>query len=586
MAEGLIAVGAADALGRDGSKWAEPLFWAGLALLWVPPILRIIGREATREERIALLVLLGMALYVVKVLYSPRYVVGYDEFLHWRTAADIGRTEKLFDTNPLLAVSPLYPGLEIAISAVAKLTGLSLFVSGTLVIGAARVTMIVALYLLYERVARSSWLAGVATAVYFTNPQFLYFDGAYAYESLALSVAVLVLYSVLRGSEGRGRYTPAAALLVILPLAATTVTHHITSFALAIALLVLASISLAFPSARSHWWHWGIALIATGFVLMWLFLVAGRVINYLEPTIAGGVGEVLDLIRGEGAPRHLFESYVGKSTPPLDRAASYAFTAIILLALPLGWLQIWRTGRKEVWTVFLVACSLAYPASGLFRLTSLGAELNARLSAFVFVPVSYCVAMALAGRGPIRSSRAWTAALTAIAALLLYGGIAIGTPYWARLPGPYLVSADSRSIEQEGMSAASWTREFLGRGQRVGADRINRVLMLTYGDQRPITTIADEVDLGAVFLDRHLTPYDSGLLRRGRVEYLVVDYRLTRSLPWLGVYYDIGEPDALRHARPIPAVAFAKFDRSRRMSRVFDGGNIVIFDVRNVARRG
>ena len=135
------------------------------------------------------------------------------------------------------------------------------------------------------------------------------------------------------------------------------------------------------------------------------------------------------------------------------------------------------------------------------------------------------------------------------------------------------------------MSAASWTREFLGRGRRVGADRINRVLMLTYGEQRPLTD-ADEVDLGAVFLDRRLTPYDRGLLRRGRVEYLVVDYRLTRSLPWLGVYYDILEPEALRHTRPIPVVAFAKFDRSRRMSRVFDSGNIAIFDVRKVARRG
>jgi hypothetical protein len=586
MAQGLVAVALADAVGRDGSNWAQPLFWSGMALLWVPPILRIIGREATRGERIALLVLVGMALYVVKVLYSPRYVVGYDEFLHWRTAEDIARTEKLFETNPLLPVGPLYPGLEIATSAIAKLTGLSVLVSGTLVIGAARMTMIAALYLLYERVIGSSWLAGLATAVYFTNPQFLFFDGSYAYESLALSLAVLVLYTVLRGSEGRGSYTPGAALLVILPLAAAVVTHHITSFALSIALLMLAAISLAFPRVRSRLWHWGIALMAIGFVLMWLFLVAGRVIGYLEPNITAGVSQVLDLIRGEGASRRLFQSYVGQSTPTNDRAASYAFTAIILLALPLGWLQIWRARRYEAWTVFLVVCSLAYPASGLFRFTTVGAELSARLSAFVFVPVSYCVAMALAGRQQLPSSRAWTAALTVIGALLLYGGIAIGTPYWARLPGPYLVSADSRSIEPEGVSAAGWTREFLGRGRRVGADRINQVLMLTYGDQRPITATADEVNLGPVFLSRRLTQYESSLLRRGEVDYLVVDYRLTRALPWLGFYYDDSEPGALRHKRPIPTAAFAKFDRTARVSRVFDSGDIAIFDVRKVAGRG
>jgi hypothetical protein len=586
MGHGLVVVALADVLARDGSRWAQPLFWAGMALLWVPPIARIIGREATRGERVAVLVLLGMAMYVVKVLYSPRYFVGYDEFLHWRTAEDIGRAEKLFNSNPLLPVSPLYPGLEIVTTAIAKLTGLSVFLSGTLVIGAARLTMIVALYLLYERVMGSSWLAGVATAVYFTNPQFLFFDSSYAYESLALPLGVLVLYTVLRGTQGRGRFTLGAAVLIIVPLAATVVTHHITSFALTTSLLLLAAVSLGFPSVRSRPWYWGIALIASGFVLMWLFLVAGRVIDYLEPHIAGGVSQVIDLIRGEGASRRLFGSYVGESTPPWDRSAAFAFTAIILLALPLGWLQIWRNRPIAAFTVLFAACSLAYPASLLFRVTAIGVELGGRLSAFAFVPVSYCVAMAIAGRPQMQSIRAWTAALSIIGALLLYGGIATGTAPWSRLPGPYLVSADLRSIEPEGVSAASWAQEFLGPGSHIGADRVNQLLMLTYGNQRPVTSLAGGVDPTPVFFSRRFTAYDRRLLRLGGMDYLVVDYRLTRSLPWLGYYYDGFEPGALKHKRPIPTTAYAKFDRTRRISRVFDSGDIAIFDVRRVARRG
>jgi hypothetical protein len=583
---GLVAVAIGDVLGRHGSKWAQPLFWAGMALLWVPAILRIIGREASRGERIALLVLLGMGMYVVKILYSPRYFVGHDEFLHWRTAEDIVRTDRLFELNPLLPVSPLFPGMEIATSAVAKLTGLSVFLSGTLVIGAARLILIVGLYLLYETVIGSSWLAGVATAVYFTNPQFLFFDGSYAYESLALSLAVVVLYTVLRGSEGRERYTPRAALLVSLPLAATVVTHHITSFALATSLLLLAAIALAFRPIKSHLWHWGIALIGGGFVLMWLFLVGGPVIDYLRPQVVGGVSQLIDLIRGEGPSRHLFQSYVGQSTPPFDRAASFAFPAIILLALPLGWLQIWRTGRIRAFSGLFVVCSLAYPVSGLFRFTSVGLEVGERLSAVVFVPVSYCVAMAIASREEIKASRAWTVALACLAALLLYGGIAIGTPYWARLPGPYLVSAESRSIEPEGIAAASWAEEFLGPGNRIGADRINQLLMLTHGEQQPVTRLADLVDPTPVFFSPRFTSFDSRLLRRGALDYLVVDYRLTRGLPWLGVYYDDSEPGGLHHKRPIPTAAFAKFDRAAHVSRVFDSGDIAIFDVRRVAGRG
>jgi hypothetical protein len=52
------------------------------------------------------------------------------------------------------------------------------------------------------------------------------------------------------------------------------------------------------------------------------------------------------------------------------------------------------------------------------------------------------------------------------------------------------------------------------------------------------------------------------------------------------VYYDDSEPSGLRHTRPIPTAAFAKFDRTARVSRVFDSGDIAIFDVRQVARRG
>ena len=585
MGQGLVMVALAGVLARDGSGWAQPLFWAGMALLWVPPVTRIVGRQATRGERVAVLVLLGMALYVVKVVYSPRYFVGYDEFLHWRTAEDIGRAERLFNSNPLLPVSPLYPGLEIATTAIAKLTGLSVFLAGTLVIGAARLTMIVALYLLYERVMASSWLAGVATAVYFTNPQFLVFDSSYAYESLGLPLAVLVLYTVLRGSERRGRYTLGAAVLVVLPLGAAVVTHHITSFALAMSLLLLAAISLGFPSVKSRLWYWGIALIASGFVLMWLFLVAGRVIDYLEPHIAGGVGQVIDLIRGEGTSRQLFGSYVGESTPPWDRAAAFAYTAIIVLALPFGWLQIWRARPIGAFTVLLAACSLAYPASLPFRVTAIGVELGVRISAFAFVPLSYCVAMAIASRRQMQSGRASTAALAVIGTLLLYGGIATGSAPWSRLPGPYLASADLRSIEPEGISAASWAKEFLGPGNRIGADRVNQLLMLTYGNQRPVTSLADEVDPTPVFFSRRFTPYDSRLLRLGGVDYLVVDYRLTRSLPWLGYYYGGFEPGAFKHKRPIPLAAYAKFDGTWRISRVFDSGDIAIFDVRRVARR-
>lgn len=583
---GLMTVALADTVARSGSSWASPWFWAGMLMIWMPITLRIVEREATRSERIALLVLLGMAIYVVKILNSPRYFVGYDEFLHWRTAEDIVRTGTLFDPNPVLPISPSYPGLEIATSAITELTGLSVFVAGTLVVGAARLIMILALYLLYERVSGSAWVAGVATAVYFTCPQFLFFDAAYGYESLSLPLALLVLCGIARRRQVRGQRQIGATLLIILPLAAMVVTHHVTAFLLVITLLLLATFAVRLDHGNTRLWLWGIALIATGFVLLWRYLVAGRVIDYLEPPVSGALSGVVDLVSGQGVSRQLFHGYAGPTTPPLDVLASFAFTAITVFALALGWLHILRTRRFDALTVVFAVGALAYPASGLLHFTTFGAELATRLLAFVFVPVAFCIALGVSAARARRFNTAWVVALVSISGVLLYGGVVTGSASWSVHPGPYLVSADSRSIEAEGISAASWAASSLGPGNRIAADRINTLLMATYGDQLPVATVGPRIGVAPVFFSRELTPYERGLLRRGSVPYLVVDYRLTRSLPWLGIYYDNGEPGAYAHRRPIPTAAFAKFDRMQGASRVFDSGNIVIFDIKDVARGG
>jgi hypothetical protein len=58
-----------------------------------------------------------------------------------------------------------------------------------------------------------------------------------------------------------------------------------------------------------------------------------------------------------------------------------------------------------------------------------------------------------------------------------------------------------------------------------------------------------------------------------------VDDRLTTALPTVGVYFEAGEPNANQHVVPPSASAFAKFDAIPGVSRLFDSGNIKIYDV-------
>ena len=69
-----------------------------------------------------------------------------------------------------------------------------------------------------------------------------------------------------------------------------------------------------------------------------------------------------------------------------------------------------------------------------------------------------------------------------------------------------MVVADGRSVESEGIYDASWTLTYFGPDNRVATDRINEVLMSTFGDQRVVTLSDDNVDTSSVFSHRNLAP--------------------------------------------------------------------------------
>jgi len=579
-AMGLLAVAAADLLAWRGAQHAGDLFWLGLLLIWLPASAVILSERSARGQRILAVVVVGMSLFLVHFLGSPVRFAGFDPFLHWDTTNKIVQTGRLFNANPVLPVSPLYPGLELVTAALVKLTGLSVFVAGTVVVGVARLVSILGLYLLYELVGKSARLAGIATLVYAANPSFLFQDSEYLYEALALSFAILVLYLVAFGlHRAPSRGLPVVWLAVAGVLVATAVTHHITSFFFVAFLLVLALVAPKMPRARRVF-LWCVALLGIAAVVLWLMLLASRVIAYLQP-VSTGVSEVLSLIRRESASRQLFQNYGTQHVSAGDKAGAFAFSALTTALLALGLWCMLRTGklngRRAAFVRTFALSALAYPLSFLFRFTPAGADLAGRLSTFVFVGVAFCAAVAISESPALRRLR--LGGLVVIAGLLAWGGTILGAPSWLRLPGPYLVSADARSIEPQGIDAARWAGQTLGEGNRIAADRVNTVLMLTYGRQTPAWGLSDRVDVTPVFFDKRWTARDGSLLRGAAVHYLVVDSRLTTALPARGVYIEPGEPGAFHHRKPLPKAAVTKFDRAKRLSRVFDGGSIAIYDV-------
>ena len=81
------------------------------------PIVRgPVSREASEGERLALVCMLGMALYVVKLLRDSLLYTLPDEFVHSFNAHQIADRHHMFHDVSIQPISAHYPGLEGAAS--------------------------------------------------------------------------------------------------------------------------------------------------------------------------------------------------------------------------------------------------------------------------------------------------------------------------------------------------------------------------------------------------------------------------------------------------------------------------------------
>jgi hypothetical protein len=575
---GIVLIAIGNTLARSEVNGAEPVFWGGIAVIVGPIGWRLLGMNASASERLGLVVLMGMALYVAKVLNGPLGFSLFDEILHVRTADDILSSGRLFERNPLLLVSPPYPGLEIVTDLIRRATGSSAFEVGVVVAGAARLLLVVGVFLFCEFAARSARIAGIATFVYMANPNFVFFDAQFAYETLALGLTAIALYltAISGGSWRRG------ALAAIMTAAAVIATHHITTYNL-IGFLVIWTITwrLFGRTADRGPGPGRIALAAVVSCVLWIFLVATEIIQYLGPRVVDAY-ELLLLVTGQAESRELFVSTAGQLAPAWERAVGFLAVIFLLLAQPFGIWRIWRGFRDQPAAVALGLVAMAYPASLALRLTQRGAEVSTRTPEFLFLGLGFVVAMAVTMTwriSPLLGRWVWRLAAPA-ATLVFLGGMVIGVPPWARLPGPYIPSADVRSIEREGVSAAEWAATELGPGNRIVADRTNRILMGSYGRQNPITQYGDGIRSWSVFFSSEYGPEDQAILETGRIDYLVIDLRLANARPLTRVYFERGEPPLAAREGRLQAASLTKFEAVPGVSIVFDSGNIRIYDVR------
>jgi hypothetical protein len=572
---GVALLSFADALsraGRDGAYW---VFWAGIVAVLAPLIVGVTLPRMTRGQLQFLVGAGSLLIYATKVVYAPTAFALSDEFAHLRTTLDILDTHRLFQPNPIIFISPRFPGLEAVTAALASAAGVSPFTAGVIVVGAARLVGLLALFLLLEHVSDSARMAAIGCLVYVGNPNYLYWSAQFAYESLALPLAILALYLLTLAISSPVRSSAFAATLLVV--AAVVVTHHLTSYVL-LGLIVLA----ATMARRYDPGHVGVLWVAAAAtaaaVAAWNILFARETRYYLGPVVGRAVEHAIEILSRTRPPRAPYTAQNGLVPPVWERVLGYAAVLILLVTLVVTLRLVWR--YSPIVGKVLVATALIYPLALPLRLVPDGQEIGNRTSEFVFLGLALTVAVAVHLPSPVFSALSARVAPTVVTAVVVLGGVTASWSFYLRTPPPSTSTRTPLVVDDQQVAAALWAKDELGPNRRFVSDVLSRNALASYGDQHTVTAASDRIRIWSIFFEPSVDGTVVDGLRTGRIDYVLIDRRLIHGPPPnIGIYYDSGEPTQDLPANPLTASTLAKFDGVPGVDRVFDSGQLQIYDV-------
>jgi hypothetical protein len=576
---GLAIVSVANALSRATLTETSIIYWAGLLLIALPIFYKLSSKEPSYRERLILVLLLGAALYGVKVVHDGIYFTFSDEFVHAFNAQRIAETHHLYHFNPAIPTTPHYPGLEGATSALMMLTGMSSYGAGTILVGVARLTFMAALFFLFARLSGSARGAGLGVAIYTGSSNFLYWGAQFSYESLALPLMVVALMAFAEREAGPSERRTPWTLLIVLAILAITITHHLTSYGLALVFVALAILYRVMKIKRPN--PWPLALFATVTAVGWLLIAARGTVGYLFPVLGDAIKAIWTTASGESAPRTLFhqasnsaEESVG-ATPLAARGLALIAVLILLAAMVVGIKQVWRRHRGEPLVLLFCAAAVVFFGALGLRFAPAAWETGNRAGEFLFIGLAFVAIYGVATllrSGPKLQRRRLL--FTAALGVVLFGGVISGWPWDVQTARPLEATADGHEIDSESLALAKFAAKRID-GSRFAAPESDARTLLAPGHQ--IAFAGQGPDVEDIVNTGQIESWQLPLLRENNLPYVVADRRLASGDAIRGFYFTVPGRynDALRERGVLH-----KFSRLP-VARIWDSGRIVLYDLKD-----
>lgn len=562
------------------------IFWVGYLLELACVLLRVVQTRWAAEWW-GWLIGLAALTFLPKLLMSLNGPVYLDEYEHYRHALDILRTGSLAATSHDASVIQYYPGLELGTIAVHEVTRLPVWASGQLLLFLAHLATLALIVTLGRTLGFTRGECGASAVIYALNPNFVYVDTQFASESLAIPLALLTVLCALRARLAVDAVVSARYVaLGVVSAAATVATHHIASFFMVVACLL---VTLSVPSSRNAGRRGvadisiigpvAITLVAAAAVATSLTIVVRATARYLTPGAGTAFSQMMRVLFGQasdmqrsglsagGAP--WFERYSADIAPILS-------TGIAILALAnvvVNWRRERQISRLDL--VFALI-ALAYPRS-LFSLSSGGGDAVQRSWAFSYVGVALVAPAAwnLLRGAARRYSRVGAVRLLALVPLsvLAIGNIAAGQDADHRFPGPYAFGSDTRSRTLEQRNLDAWLDANVPVGAGVISDRVTAASI--EGDTRLRVPGPTQTAVYDIFRDGPDLP---AAVRRdiaqGNFRYFVLDTRILTQEPSRDFFdgYDT-------YRQSIDPAALARLGTTGEFTPIYRSANYIVYRI-------
>ena len=557
-------------------------FWLGMFLFYIPAFWRLLSPHTSRSERLALLIGTALFSYVPKLFRCPNYFCYSDELTWWRGVQNLLEGSPVLSDNPLGLIQGKFPGLLLLTIVLQKASGFSTFEVGLVLMGMMRALTIVSIFLLGEKIFRSSRVGAAAALVYMMNANFLFFSSQFSYESLAVPLLLVTLLFFQYLVNGEHEQSGIAwRIVILLCITAIVITHHLATYmmiAMFILMVVLAKLLPRFTQPESFRQLLDVTFYAIVAGIGWLLISSTNVVEYLGDPISRGIEQV--------ASRMIRRLFSGIPLPWYEIGSGYASAILIVLLALFGALIILR--KRQVFNsvqIGLLSFGSLYIMTAPLVLTPWGAESGRRSWVYSFIGLSLLAGFALDWLassdfiGYRRYRRLGMVCTTVVLALLLLGGIASSTSISYRFPGPYLQNSDARSFTPEIIDAAQWMLNQVGSNHRVLGDRTTERIFGSYGLQEPAMYGGPRP--WEVFFPASWTSDALYWLGDSDAPFVVVDKRMAELLPQMDFRFQRNEPSNTFSNRPIPVESVEKFDELPALDRIYDSGNIRIYHLNN-----